>query len=671
MIITDIYVRITLGVEIMKKYLKSFACAIAFIVTFAANATAADIRISSENELRAAFSGSGGTYSLSENIENISAPLVVSGGEHTLELNGFSVNGTVNSSAIIYVTGGKLTISAANSENGKIENRSLAAIAANGGELVISDGKFYGEHAGLIINGNAAVTINGGEFKGKNFGMSLTAVPASISVSGGSFIGTDAQNGIGLCVSSGKDGCYRPVNLLAENRAFDKMKFFAALSGENVYWCTAAQVSVVPTAFDGKSEITDIICKNSAVSGKTAQNVTLNEAIKTAAAIHSAYNNNGYQFQNNTEDRYDTYINYAINNKIIAPQIFDNYTRNAKRNEIAYIFANVLPGSNFAAINSVRSLPDIDSRSEYSSHIFLLCNAGVMFGNDSIGTFAPNDEITENEFAAIVSRVVSPNMRKGLSYGSDFDKSTVSSQNEPAECQKAENAEAAYLIYRNGLNSLNKTISMKITPELYEDVSAKISEWSGDCIKSGAYSYNTATGELKISVEYDLFFEESVVCKNPELLKNASAEAAAYFEKISALVANTITDSMTTREKLKVLHDYMTANYSYDTSYGKNYTEGESYSFRGLLNNKTGVCQAYAELFHLLATRAGIECQTVRGSANNPGQAYRSHMWNSTVIDGQTLYIDVTYDDPVPDTGSGRSDYFLISADKLKQDHIW
>ena len=655
----------------MKKYLKSFICAAAFIVTFTINVKAANILVSSENELRAAFSGSGGTYSLSANIENISAPLVVSGGEHMLELNGFSITGAVNSSAIVYITGGKLTISAANSENGKIENRSLAAIAAKGGELVISGGRFYGEHAGCIINGNAAVTISGGEFKGKNFGMNLTAVPASISVSGGSFAGTNAQNGIGLCVCSGKDGCYRPINLLAENRAFDKMKFFAALSGENVYWCTSALVNVVPAAFSGKSEIAGIIQINSAVSGETAQNVTLNEVIKAAAIIHSAYNNNGYQFQNNSESKYDAYTNYAINNKIIAPHIFDNYARSAKRKEIAYIFANALPSTAFAAINSVKNLPDVNGSSEYSSHIFLLCNAGVLFGKDSIGTFHPNDEVTTNEFAAIVSRVVFPNTRKGLSYGSDFDKSAVSSQNTPAQCQNAENREAAYSIYRKGLNSLNKTISMKVTPDLYEEVSANISEWSGECIRAGSYSYNPATGELKISVEYDLFFEESVVCKNPELLKNASTEAAAYFEKISAVVASTTADGMTATEKLKALHDYMTANYSYDTSYGKNYTEDESYSFRGLLNNKTGVCQAYAELFHLLATRAGIECQTVRGSASNPGQAYRSHMWNSTVIDGQTLYIDVTYDDPIPDTGSGRSDYFLISADKLKQDHIW
>ena len=41
-------------------------------------------------------------------------------------------------------------------------------------------------------------------------------------------------------------------------------------------------------------------------------------------------------------------------------------------------------------------------------------------------------------------------------------------------------------------------------------------------------------------------------------------------------------------------------------------------------------------------------------------------------LDGQTYYIDCTFDDPVPDRGEYVSDqYFMLTAEELSETHVW
>lgn len=114
--------------------------------------------------------------------------------------------------------------------------------------------------------------------------------------------------------------------------------------------------------------------------------------------------------------------------------------------------------------------------------------------------------------------------------------------------------------------------------------------------------------------------------------------------QLDALVASQSTEV----DKALALHDYMLVEYAYDLTYSR-------YSYTDLLLDKTGVCQAYAELYQYILTRAGMKCEIVVSTAMN-------HAWNLVQVDGAYYHVDVTWDDPVPDSpGQARHGYFLVS----------
>ena len=90
---------------------------------------------------------------------------------------------------------------------------------------------------------------------------------------------------------------------------------------------------------------------------------------------------------------------------------FMDYTRAATRAEIAYIFSQALPATEFFVQNTVGSIPDVNSGAPYSEYIFMLSEAGVLTGSDEAGTFNPGNNITRAEAAAIITRVILPGTR--------------------------------------------------------------------------------------------------------------------------------------------------------------------------------------------------------------------------------------------------------------------
>lgn len=109
---------------------------------------------------------------------------------------------------------------------------------------------------------------------------------------------------------------------------------------------------------------------------------------------------------------YQGAVNYATENGMISGTEFADYNANATRAQMAYLFANALPESEYTAINDVTALPDVKEQTQYSDEIFLLYNAGILTGSDKYGTFKPNDTIIRAEAAAIINRVVDPSKRK-------------------------------------------------------------------------------------------------------------------------------------------------------------------------------------------------------------------------------------------------------------------
>lgn len=100
------------------------------------------------------------------------------------------------------------------------------------------------------------------------------------------------------------------------------------------------------------------------------------------------------------------YVDYLKGLGVTVP---DDLTRGATRLEFVTIMSAILPDHVLPAINHVTVLPDTDD-----PDVLRFYNAGILVGNDSYGTFAPQSTLLRSECAGLVSRVARTSLRKAV-----------------------------------------------------------------------------------------------------------------------------------------------------------------------------------------------------------------------------------------------------------------
>ncbi len=156
--------------------------------------------------------------------------------------------------------------------------------------------------------------------------------------------------------------------------------------------------------------------------------LTIAEAIKLAAVMHSTYETGGASFYNETP-WYQQYVNYCLYYEII-PDEYDNYETYATRADFAQIFANALPSEALPVINDIidNSIPDVSVSSTYGPAVYELYRAGILTGSDTGRSFFPGSNIKRSEVAAITARMVSDSNR--VSFTMDSTEHTVEETSE-------------------------------------------------------------------------------------------------------------------------------------------------------------------------------------------------------------------------------------------------
>ena len=121
-------------------------------------------------------------------------------------------------------------------------------------------------------------------------------------------------------------------------------------------------------------------------------------------------------------------------------------------------------------------------------------------------------------------------------------------------------------------------------------------------------------------------------------------------------------------DKVKAIHDYLALNTAYDfDNFNNDNIPPDSYTAFGALVKGSAVCDGYTKAAQLLLDRLGIENYYVDGTSNG-----ELHSWNLVKLNGNYYFMDITWDDPVPDTpNSVRYTYFLVTSDQLRKDHSW
>lgn len=145
--------------------------------------------------------------------------------------------------------------------------------------------------------------------------------------------------------------------------------------------------------------------------------VTIAEAIYMASRTHEIYYGGDGVIENTGNAWYDGAVSYAVNNGIIKLGDFSNYNLYATREQLAYIFASILPKSEYIILNNIQSIPDLDVVGPYDASIYYLYRVGILTGNDEFGTFNRDSYMTRAEVAVLLIRIVSPENR--IIFGKD------------------------------------------------------------------------------------------------------------------------------------------------------------------------------------------------------------------------------------------------------------
>ncbi len=130
--------------------------------------------------------------------------------------------------------------------------------------------------------------------------------------------------------------------------------------------------------------------------------------------------------------------------------------------------------------------------------------------------------------------------------------------------------------------------------------------------------------------------------------------------KVDEIINKTITNEMSTRDKIKAIHDYIINHTEYDTLKTKNINDKTYHSNTayGVLIEGYGICSGYSDAMKLFLDKLNI----INYKISND-----QHIWNLVYLDGNWLHLDLTWDDPVSYKNITRDNYFLIDTKTLKE----
>lgn len=145
-------------------------------------------------------------------------------------------------------------------------------------------------------------------------------------------------------------------------------------------------------------------------------------------------------------------------------------------------------------------------------------------------------------------------------------------------------------------------------------------------------------------------------------------------QKVDDVIIRVVKDDMEIEEKIKAIHDYIIDHAEYDLTYDP---ESETNTYHsniayGPLLEANAICNGYTDAMAIFLSKLGI--QNYKIAAKNEknetdDDKVEGHVWNAVKIEDQWYHLDLTWDDPVSESGKPylRHKYFLITNEELKK----
>lgn len=136
-------------------------------------------------------------------------------------------------------------------------------------------------------------------------------------------------------------------------------------------------------------------------------------------------------------------------------------------------------------------------------------------------------------------------------------------------------------------------------------------------------------------------------------------------KEVDSILAHQINDSMSDRDKILALHDYIIRTTKYDPykvdkeDSQKSDSPYDSSRILGVLDDHYAICSGYTDLMAVFLERLHIPNYKI---------ASDTHIWNAVFLDGKWWHLDLTWDDPITTSGQDILDhsYFLITNEELR-----
>ncbi len=193
----------------------------------------------------------------------------------------------------------------------------------------------------------------------------------------------------------------------------------------------------------------------------------------------------------------------------------------------------------------------------------------------------------------------------------------------------------------------------EVYPEELSDIISIVKYENPELFNVSGYSYSYVSAT-----------DKRVVSLMPKYVMSAEEYRAAMaeVEKWAAGVLSMTDKSYTPVDYALFFHDYLAANYEYDT-------QKEICTLYDFIKEGKGVCESYTGAYSYLLGLVGIDTSFAVSREMN-------HVWNLVKLDGKWYHVDVTWDDPTGLTpGNATHGYFLLSDDwissNIKNHYGW
>lgn len=406
--------------------------------------------------------------------------------------------------------------------------------------------------------------------------------------------------------------------------------------------------------------------------------VTVAELLTLSARLHSTYENGGspvtFERSEDSANWFDPYFVY-LKEAGLLPFELANYHVPATRAQMAVIFAVSLPQDWYDDRNaqlvtdaylSRGFITDVDEYTPYQQEILWMYRQGILIGADNTGSFLPANTVTRAEVAALLTRVVEPELRLTpdwtvLSYRSAAGTSFSDLVRPPVQVSTApafDDADAIDALVRQALAAGRDTVMLTYPRALTANDAAALARAFTPRVKAYCEQmYNRVTCNAYSTGRAYLTFS-STTCSNAEL----TAYRAQTMERAIAVhdelwETGALSYEMSEYEIAQVYFAWLCENCRYDSA-GTN-VNSLSHTAYSALCRGSAVCDGYTGAYNLLLKLEGIDCSALFND---------THIWTVATLDGTQYHIDVTWGDQY---GVIDMSCFGMTAEQSRARHAW